>query len=596
MAGEGTFKASGAAVRANHRADGCIELENAICLPSIKGTIPRRLAYWAVRRPAAVFLSEADRVITYGEAETARHHHAARLLGLGLSEERPLLILGENSINHALLMLAASSVGIPAAIVSPAYVAQASPPWEKLGRVIKQVTPSLIVADQPEAVQQALDALAIAVPVRPVRDFSWIGQIESVPPNMVANAERAVSGDSVAKLLFTSGSTGIPKAVPNTQRMMVSNMLALEPVWPFLRESPPMLVDWLPWNHTFGGNCCFNITLWFGGHLHIDKGRPAQALIGHTVEALRRFNPSVYFNVPLGYELLLGHLEKDHALAARFFQGLHFAFNAGAAMSQAVRMRLEVLWRETTGREPAVVGGWGSTETAPFATVLPFPTPYHANLGIPIPGTTLKLVPLAERERYELRVRGPNVMPGYWRDAAASAAAFDEESFYCIGDVGRFAEANNPSAGIVFDGRVAENFKLSSGTFVNVSALRLAVISAGGKLISDAVIAGEGYSEVGVLLFLNEAACRQFLGTAASPATPFSQEPQLIAHLTELLSVLNKNSQASSARIARFLILDELPSAADDEITDKGYLNQRRILARRSSEVKELYSKGIRLP
>lgn len=581
---------SGVDLLVTRKADGAIILDNAIALPPMRTTLPGRLKEWAQTRPEAIFLSEADRLLTYAEAEQQRALLAGKLLARGVTAETGVLILGDNGINHALVMLAATSVGIPVAVVSPAYIHRASAPWTKFGRVVKQFNAGLIFADRPEVVGQALSDLGEVFVVLGLKDLAELEGGNSAPDSDLATAEANVGADTVSKLLFTSGSTGIPKAVPNTQRMMVSNMQAIEIIWPFLAERPPVMVDWLPWNHTFGGNCCFDIALWFGGRMHIDQGKPTPILFGKTVESIRQVQPTVYFSTPLGYELLNRQFELDRSLAEWFFKKLEFAFNAGAALPANIRQNLTDAWEGTTGGKATIVGGWGSTETAPFATVLPFDTPHASNLGVPIPGTTIKLVPDAEEGRYEMRVRGPNVMPGYWQDEAATASAFDDDGYYCIGDAGRFIDPHNAAAGILFDGRVAENFKLSSGTFVNVGALRLAVIAACEGLVSDAVIAGEGRSQIGVLLFPNRANCLQYLGLDDDQSIGcLSESEQLCGHLHALLNQLKSASKGSSTRPSCFLLLDESPSPADDEITDKGYLNQRRILDRRADAVDALY-------
>lgn len=579
-------------VLTTQRDDGSILLENAAALPALGATLPRKLALWAEQTPDAVFLSEGDRKVTFRQAEAARQNLAARLLTPLANYRRGIVIIGNNGINHALVLLATTSVGIPVAVVSPAYVNLAQAPWTKLGRVLEQFPPGAIFADRPELVSGALDDLGKTLPVFALQDLSTFEQGESVPRSVLAEAEANVGPDTISKLLFTSGSTGIPKAVPNTQRMLVSNMQAVAEIWPFLSQRPPTLVDWLPWNHTFGGNLCFHIALWFGGHLHIDQGKPTPTLFDQTIASLQAVKPTIYFSTPLGYELLIDRLEKDEQLAKHFFQDLDFAFNAGAALPGAIRSRIEHLWTAASGSEPRIVGGWGSTETAPFATVLPFSTSHANNLGIPIPGSTIKLVPDFQEGRFELRVRGPNVMPGYWCNTKATEEAFDEEGFYRIGDAGRFLDPSNPAQGILFDGRVVENFKLTSGTFVNVGAVRLAIINACQGLVSDAVITGEGRSEIGALLFPNRSACQEFLGTSAGDLTKLSGSAQLHAHFRELIASLNAQNSGSSMRVKRFLILDEPPNPADDEITDKGYLNQRMVLFRRSAKVDELYQQG----
>lgn len=578
-------------VRAERREDGSIVLTNGVSLPPVTGTIPARLVHWASATPDAPFLSEGDVILTYGQAERRRRHIAARLLALPLSADRPLMIVAQNGIDHALLMLAATSVGIPAAIVSPAYVAAEAAPWEKFGRVLGQVRPGAIFADAPNAVKAALEDGGGDLAVHAL---AGLPLLDTIPPAADADidaAEASVGLDTVAKLLLTSGSTGQPKAVPNTQRMMVSNMLGLARIWPFLDEEPPVSVDWLPWNHTFGGNCCFNITLWFGGHSHIDEGRPAPSLIGRTVDAIRRWRPTLFYNVPVGVQALLPVLESDEGFARDFFSRLNFVFNGGAPLPEALRARIEAISSASAGRIPMIVAGWGSTETAPFSTILYFDQPYASNLGAPMPGTAVKMMPIDGR--YELRVKGPNVMTGYWHDPAATAEAFDDEGFYRIGDAGKFADPADPRKGILFDGRVAENFKLTSGTWVNVGALRLAVIEACEGLISDAVVAGEGRGDIRLLLFPNEAACRAFAGADACAALGTASASTLSAvqsRVDALIGEHNRKQMGSSTRIARHLMLGEQPNAARDEITEKGYLNQRRVLANRADVVEALYS------
>ncbi len=583
---DGSARSATVDVQAARRDDGSIILTNGLALPPVEGTIPGRLKYWAERTPDALFLSQGERLLTYGIAEASRRSIAAKLLMLGISADHPLMIVADNGIDHALIMLAATSVGLPVAIVSTSYIAPEAKPWTKFSRIVEQLEPAILIAQDAEAVRAALGERGKEADVKPLHDLAWLDAIDATPAAMVDAAEASVGLDTVAKLLFTSGSTGTPKAVPNTQRMMVSNMLALSLVWPFLRARPPVSVDWLPWNHTFGGNCCFNTTLWFGGHSHVDSGRPTPAAIGRSIGAIKTWQPTIYYNVPAGFEALLQHLEHDPEFSATFFNRLDFIFNAGAPLPASLRMRLEAVSLATTGKMPNFVGGWGSTETAPFSSILYFDQPFARNLGVPAPGTTLKLIPTDDR--YEIRVKGPNVMTGYWRDHSASAEAFDEEGYYRIGDAARFADPNAPAAGLLFEGRVAENFKLASGTWVNVGALRLAIISACEKLISDAVVAGEGRRDVGLLLFPNESACRNYLGEDCSETLP-SQHPSIRARIEKLIQTYNGAQMGSSTRVARFEILSEPPRLVDGEITDKGYLNQRCILSRRADLVTRLY-------
>lgn len=584
-------------VKVSKRPDGTILLDSVENLPPVEGTIFGKLEEWANRTPDSVWLSEGDRQLSFGEGHALRRKYSSHLMAAGASQNRPLMVISNNGIEHALVSLAASAINVPVAVVLPAYCSPNFAPWTKLDHVLSCTNPGLIITDIPRDVARALSELGHDCPVAEMAYGKWCEDLPQVDSHLVDEGEASVTLDSVSKLLFTSGSTGMPKPVINTQRMMVSNMVATGMVWPFLREKPPVMVDWLPWNHTFGGNYCFNVALWFGGHMHIDFGKPAPGLFEQSLAAIRRFVPNIYFNVPLGYELLASALEADEALAKEFFSQLDFLLNAGAAMPVALRKRLTRIAVNACGKEPRIVGGWGSTETAPFSTVLDMETDRAANLGLPIPGTTIKMIPLSGN--YELRIKGPNVTPGYYGDPEATAAAFDEEGFYKIGDAGKFVDENDPSKGIVFDGRVSENFKLSSATFVNVGKLRLDVVSACGKLISDAVIAGEGRDEIGLVIIPNEPSCRDFLeqnGHDETEAETAGLHPAIAEQLAHSLRALNEETgSGASRRIARFIVAKEPPSVSEGEITEKGYIAQRRFLDLRRALVEELYLVGHEL-
>lgn len=576
------------------RRDGSILLRNQLMPPPTTTTLPERLAHWAARTPERVFLSQEEATsrhyLSYAAAQEKVTWIAARLLSLPISAERPLMLVGANSIEQALLMLAAMTVGLPVAVVSPAYAALAASPWTKFQGVVGKVTPGVIIADDPPAARLALSGSPrAAVAVLPMRTCEWLAETLPLHRDVVQAAACRQDLDAAAKLLFTSGSTGSPKAVVNTQRMMVSNVQAIGEAWPFLKATPPVLVDWLPWNHTFGGNFCFNLALWYGGALHIDAGRPTPAAIGRTVAALHATPPTAYFNVPAGFDALLPVLEEDRAFAARFFERLDFLFNAGAGLPASLRERLDAVSMRARGRPLPILGAWGATETAPCSTIICFETRLAANLGVPLPGVEIKLVPL--HDRTELRVRGPNVTPGYWRDPAATAAAFDEEGFYRTGDAGRLAEPDAPEAGLLFGGRIAENFKLLSGTWVNAGEVRLAAIAATMPLVSDAVVTGEGRHELGLLVFVNDEACRRFLAEAGhKPEGEAAAHPLIRRAIADGLAGMNAGRTGSSTRVSRFAIMAEPPNAAAGEITDKGYLNQRAVLERRSALVEALYA------
>ena len=584
------------AIELEQRPGGVQILRNRLKPVAIGGTVPDRLRHWAQLTPDTVFLTEpapgGPQSVTYGQAVVRIEALAARLAALPLWDEAPLAIVAGNSLNHALFMLAASTIGVPVAVVTPAYASAAAAPYVKFARVLETVTPALIVTDAPEAVEAALQALGSAIPVESLTDLSWLDGLVPIDAARLAALKAGVGPDTIAKLLLTSGSTGSPKPVINTHRMMVSNMEGLAAVWPFLEVRPPVLVDWLPWSHTFGGNCCFNLALFFGGTLHIDIGKPLPALVGRTLEALRTHAPSVYFNVPAGYEALLPALETDLPFAARFFSGLEFLFNAAAALPASTRQRLEQAALAAIGRCPPIIGAWGATETAPFATVIYFDTPHSGNLGVPLPGVDIKLQPLGGRT--ELRVLGPNVTPGYWRQPEATSAAFDEDGFYCIGDAGKLIDPNRPELGIIFDGRIAENFKLASGTWVNVGALRLSAIAAARPLVSDAVVAGEGRDALGLLIFPNEAACLALLdeaGLDAGDRHP-ALHPEVLARIRDGLRGHNAAQTGSSTQVSVFEVLTAPPQPEHDEITEKGYINQRGVLSRSADAVEALYRTG----
>jgi len=396
----------------------------------------------------------------------------------------------------------------------------------------------------------------------------------------------------VAKVLFTSGSTGLPKGVINTQRMMCSNQQALSQVYRFVgKNKPPVLRDWLPWNHTFGGNHDFNMMLFHGGTLYIDGGKPAPGAIDQTIANLREISPTIYLNVPRGYDMRLPALEKDAALRKSFFKDLELIFYAAAALPQNLWERLEDLSIAERGDRVTMGSAWGSTETAPAATAVHWIIDQPGVIGLPLPGTEILLTPNGNKQ--ELRVRGPNVTPGYWRSPELTKAAFDGEGFYRIGDAGKFFDPVDMSKGIVFDGRVAEDFKLSSGTWVHVGALRVKAISACAPLAMDCVVAGHDREEIGILIFPNPTACLSLCPglSAETPLSALANQPAVRSALEKGLRTYNKENTASSVRIARALVLDSMPSIDANEITDKGYINQRAVLEARAAQVARLLAK-----
>jgi feruloyl-CoA synthase len=528
--------------------------------------------------------------VTWGVARARADGIAQALLEHGLGPERPLMILSGNSIEHLLMLLGAHTVGVPVVPISTAY-SLLSRDHERVRAIAARCTPGMVFADDGVAFGPALEAVADAVPARVVaRDLPpgtlALADLEATEPlDDVERAFGALGPDTVAKILFTSGSTGSPKGVVTTHRMLCSNQQALGAVWPFLRSEPPVLVDWLPWSHTFGANHNLGQVLAYGGTLHIDDGRPVPALFDRTVAALREVAPTAYFNVPAAWALLAPRLEADRALAETFFSRLRFMFYAAAALPQGLWDRLRAIADDVAGRPVPLTASWGSTETAPGATTAHFAAARCGCIGVPLPGVTVKLAPVDDK--LELRVRGPNVTPGYHRDPDATAALFDADGFYRSGDAARLVDPDDPDVGLMFDGRLAENFKLVTGTWVVAGQVRTALVSAAGVL-TDAVIAGHDRDHVAALAWVDQGEARRLC--AAPDGTDVAlDDPALGAHLAAALAALNAR-QGSAGRVERLLLLDTPPDMDAGEITDKGYVNQRAVLARRADAVERLFA------
>lgn len=532
-------------------------------------------------------------VLSYGEVLAAASSVGQALVDRGLSAEHPLMILSGNSIGHFLMTMGAYLAGVPVVPVSVAYSLQ-SKDHERLRVIGDLVRPGAVYVETVAPFAAAIGALA----GDPLVIAGEGGPKEHSLPTLLATAAAAVeeetsasvTGASVAKILFTSGSTGIPKGVLTTHEMLCANQQMMRQAWPFLAEERPVLVDWLPWSHTFGGSHNMNMVLANGGTLYIDEGRPAPSLIGATLANYREVSPTMAFNVPAGYAQLVPALEADHELAAQFFARIRLVFNAAAALPSALRSRLETLAREVTGRDVPVTGSWGTTETAPAATTAHFGYADGRCIGNPLPGVTLKLVP-DDPGVYEIRVRGVAVTPGYLSRPDLATAAFDDEGFYCPGDAVSFADPADPARGLLFRGRLAEDFKLSTGTFVRVGALRTALLSAA-PVIGDAVITGQDRDTAGALVWLNPAELPEDLAGTWLDDGPVLYSPPLAEHLGALLATLN-SGQGSAGRIERLIVLAQPASLDDGEITDKGYVNQRRVLANRAELVELLYADPV---
>jgi len=566
-------------IAVTRRGDGAVVLRS----PHVLGPFPRnlteRLAHWAAEAPDRILAAQRDargdwRTLTYRDAHVRARRIAQALLERGLSVERPVAILSENGIEHLLLLLAAMHVGVPCAPVSPAY-SLVSTDHAKLRFIISLTTPGLVFASDADRFAKAIDA---AIPKSTERVLGReFAKLEATPATAQVDAAHAGTGpDTIAKFLFTSGSTGQPKAVINTQRMLCSNQQMLAQALPSLAAAPPVLVDWLPWHHTAGGNHNIGITLYNGGTLYIDGGRPLPGLIEHTVRNLREVSPTIYFNVPRGYEALLPYLRNDATLRKTFFGRLGLMQYAAAVLPQPVWKAYDELALETCGERILWITGYGATETAPFAMSTNRGAARAGTVGLPVDGLEMKLAPV--NDKLEARFRGPSITPGYWRQPELTRAAFDEEDFYRTGDAMRFLDPEDPQQGLEFDGRLTEDFKLTTGTWVSVGPLRAGVIAAGAPFIQDVVITGHGRDEVGALVFPNLAACAALDAEARR------------ARLREIFEGLARDSTGTSNRITRVLLLEAPPSIDAGEITDKGSINQRAVLEARAALVEALYA------
>ncbi len=578
-------------------ADGSLVLRSAEPLGEHPVTVLHSLRAWTSIDPDHLLAAERVggdwRTVSYGQAVAAADAIGQALLDRGLGPGHPLLVLSANSVDHLLVMLGAMTAAVPLAPVSVAYSLQ-SRGHARIRAIAELIRPGMVFAEDGESFGPALDALpgVAAIVSRDSRPSAerLADLLATEPGPAVEAAFASLHGGGLAKILFTSGSTGTPKGVLNTHRMLAANQQMMRQAWPFLADERPVIVDWLPWSHTFGGNHNLNIMITSGGTLYLDAGRPAPGMFAQTVENLMAVSPTIYFNVPAGYAQLAPALEADQAFAARFFSRLRLMFNAAAALPAALRDRLGALALQATGRQIPVTGSWGATETAPAVTTAHFAFTDARCIGVPLPGAEVKLTP-AEEDTYEILVRGPMVTPGYFERPDLTASAFDEDGYYRTGDAVALADPGDLNAGLVFRGRIAEDFKLATGTFVRVGALRIALLSAI-PLLSDVVLAGEDRDVITALAWLNTAEATRLLGAAPEP------DGELIAHheLCKLIAVaLAKHHEqaGSSGRVERLLLMARPADLDAGEITDKGYVNQRRVLARRSGLVAMLYADPI---
>jgi feruloyl-CoA synthase len=556
---------------------------------------------WAVEVPDRTFLAERDaagewRRVTFREALAQVRSLAQALIDRGLSPERPILILSGNSVDHGLLALAAMYAGVPYAPIAPAYSLQATD-YASLRLVFERMQPGLVFAADGARFERAL-ASVLPAGVELVSSTTMPAQLHATALAELAGtsataavdaARDRVGPDTVAKVLFTSGSTGRPKGVINTQRMLCSNQVMIRSVLLFLADAPPVLCDWLPWNHTAGGNHNFGIVLHNGGTLYIDEGKPTPAHFGATLRNLREIPCTAHFTVPRFYEMLVPHLRRDPVLREVFFRDLQLIFYAAAGLGQKFWDDLRDVSVEACGEELLIMTGFGATETAPFALATDARGAFAGMVGFPTPGMDLKLAPIGGK--LEARVRGPNITPGYWGDPAMTAQAFDEEGYYRLGDAMRFVDPADPEQGLVFDGRLAEDFKLSTGTWVSVGPLRSRILAAAAGYAQDVVIAGHDRDYAGALIFPNLTACREVAGLPAeAPAHEVLAHPAVRERFQETIDSLGRHGTGSSTFVSRAVLLIDPPSLDAREITDKGSINQKAVLQHRAALVEELYS------
>src|SRR6202522_3558455 len=583
-------------------ADGAILVRSDEPLGPYPQVLTDRLLHWAKISPNKICIAkrEADgewRKLTYAQVLQAVTNIGQSLLDRDLSEDRPVAILSENDLEHFLLMLAGQHVGIPTAHISPVY-SLVSRDFGKLRHTLGLLNPGLVFISNGERYASALEKvvphateIAATTAPPPNRKTTPFAELAATKPTRaVEDAHQKIQRDAVAKILSPSGSTGMPKGVINPHRMLCCNQQMIAQVFCFLQDEPPVLLDWLPWNHTFGRNHNTGIALYHGGSFYIDDGKPGPSLIAETIRNLREISPTVYFNVPKGYEDLLPALRGETKLRENFFRRLGLLFYAGAGLSQPVWDAYRALALETCGERIVMVSGLGATETSPMAIQTTWETDRAGVVGIPIPGVEAKLVPCGKK--LEVRVRGPNVTPGYWRQPELTRKTFDQEGFYSFGDALRFVDPSDVNKGFEFDGRLSEDFKLASGTWASVGPLRSRVLSHFAPYVRDVVITGHDRDDIGMLIFADADAFRALCPTLdcyASIAEIFSH-PQIRAHFQHLLETCSANSTGSSNRITRAIIAEEPPSLDAGEITDKGSLNQRAVLDRRAAIVAELYA------
>ena len=585
-------------VSSEQRSDETLLLRSNAEMGDVVDTSADWLHRWSVEAPERIFLAERSgagwREETYQSTLQKVRAIAASLLARGMGPDTPILIMSGNGVDHGVLTLAAHYVGVPTAPIAEQY-ALIPAARERLEHAISLVKPSMAYVVDADKFAHAItiDALAgVEIVASDVGSQSGVTGMDTLlqgDSGVDIDAARGqVTPDSVVKILMTSGSTSAPKGVMTTQRMMCVNQTQIADSLPFLTERPPSVVDWLPWNHVFGGSHNFNMMLANGGSFYIDDGKPLKGLFDRTVENLKMVTGSLVFNVPVGFGMLLEALKSDQDLRQRFFQDLDMIFYAGASLPQDIWQGLEHMALDVKGEVPLMTSSWGLTETAPATMIQQEPTDRSGVIGVPMSGVTLKLVP-EEDGRYEVRAKGPNIMPGYYNDPQKTAEAFDGEGYFITGDAMVFVDPDNVNAGMRFDGRISEDFKLLTGTWVRATALRMSLLSHFAPLAADLVMTGQDKSDIGVLIFPNKEAI-ETAGHALDDVDGMLSDPSLLTALRDRLAAWNEANASSSTRIARAALFAEPASLVDAEITAKGNLNFRKVLQRRSAILDHLYN------
>jgi len=592
-------------VNVEQRVDGSMLLTSVAQLPEFANNLTDRLAHWATKTPDKTLIAQRRasdgqwQRVSYAQALDKVQRIASFLLSQELSTERPIAILSGNSIEHFLLGLAAMYVGIPYSPISTAY-SLISTDYSKLRYISDKLTPGLVFVDDLNAYRTAIESVipehcqVVAVAAGEGLSgyqVSVFDEMLNTPISdeiKIANAQ--VNGDTIAKLLFTSGSTGMPKGVINTQRMLCANQQMLSVYFDFVKEQSVVICDWLPWNHTFGGNHNTGLALYNGGSLYIDEGKPVTKLMSTTINNLREIAPTIYFNVPKGYELLVKELKLHSDVAENFFSKLQVLYYAGAGLAQHVWDDLGALSIKYTGRKIPLLTGLGATETAPAALFARVEEAASGVVGVPAPGVELKLIP--NQGKLEARVKGVSITPGYWRDEQKTSAAYDEEGFYCLGDALKFIERDNPSRGFFFDGRVSDDFKLDTGTWVSVGTLKANMIHAFAPYIQDVVIVGRDRGFISALVFADLENCKTLIGSHAAdfPMAQVVNDTAVREQFAQRLSSMAMLSTGSSTRVKRLVLQSKAANIDAHEMTDKGSLNSNAVIENRADIVEDIYS------